>query len=163
MFRNLRIAPEGYGIITFAFIICLLFNILTIHFNLAWLSLTANTMIFLFVGTFYWYGKNTFPQKRIEFFPKTEPSEAVVNITAPIMLINFLKGNLEQVININSMSGIIYHDRVFMMDPASRFLDDIKDRFAVSGRYGHTRNVWTFKRPRAKTYATTKMWEMWSL
>ncbi len=29
-----------------------------------------------------------------------------VNITAPIMLINFLKDNLEQVININSMSGI---------------------------------------------------------
>ena len=27
---------------------------------------------------------------------------------------------------INSMSGIIYHDRVFMMDPPSRFLDDIK-------------------------------------
>ena len=40
--------------------------------------------IFLFVGTFYWYGKNTFPRKRIEFFPKTEPSEAVVNIRAPM-------------------------------------------------------------------------------
>ena len=40
--------------------------------------------IFLFVGTFYWYGTNTFPRKRVEFFPKTEPSEAVVNITAPM-------------------------------------------------------------------------------
>ena len=55
MFRNLRIAPEGYGIITFAFIICLLFNILTIYFNLAWLSLIANTMIFLFVGTCFFF------------------------------------------------------------------------------------------------------------
>ena len=27
---------------------------------------------------------------------------------------------------INSMSGIIFHDRVFMMDPPSRFLDDTK-------------------------------------
>ena len=55
MIRNLRIAPEGYGIITFAFIICLLFNILTIYFNLAWLSLIANTMIFLFVGTCFFF------------------------------------------------------------------------------------------------------------
>ena len=55
MFRNLRIAPEGYGIITLAFIICLLFNILTIYFNLAWLSLIANTMIFLFVGTCFFF------------------------------------------------------------------------------------------------------------
>ena len=45
---------------------------------------TIFVFIFLFVGTFYWYGKNTFPRKRIEFFPKTEPSEAVVNITAPM-------------------------------------------------------------------------------
>ena len=43
---------------------------------------TVIVFIFLFIGTFYWYGTNTFPRKRIEFFPKTEPSEAVVNITA---------------------------------------------------------------------------------
>ena len=55
MFKSLRIAPEGYGIITFAFIVCLLFNILTIYFNLAWLSLIANTMIFLFVGTCFFF------------------------------------------------------------------------------------------------------------
>ena len=55
MIRNLRIAPEGYGIITIAFIICLLFNVLTIYFNLAWLSLIANTMIFLFVGTCFFF------------------------------------------------------------------------------------------------------------
>ena len=55
MIRNLRIAPEGYGIITFAFIICVLFNVLTIYFNLAWLSLIANTMIFLFVGTCFFF------------------------------------------------------------------------------------------------------------
>ena len=46
--------------------------------------ITLFIFIFLFVGTFYWYGKNTFPRKRIEFFPKTEPSEAVVNIRAPL-------------------------------------------------------------------------------
>jgi len=46
--------------------------------------ITLLVFIFLFVGTFYWYGKNTFPRKRIEFFPKTEPSEAVVNIRAPL-------------------------------------------------------------------------------
>lgn len=46
--------------------------------------ITLFVFIFLFVGTFYWYGKNTFPRKRIEFFPKTEPSEAVVNIRAPL-------------------------------------------------------------------------------
>ncbi len=46
--------------------------------------ITIFAFIFLFVGTFYWYGKNTFPRKRIEFFPKTEPSEAVVNIRAPL-------------------------------------------------------------------------------
>ena len=46
--------------------------------------ITLLAFIFLFVGTFYWYGKNTFPRKRIEFFPKTEPSEAVVNIRAPL-------------------------------------------------------------------------------
>ena len=45
---------------------------------------TMLVFIFLFVSTFYWYGNNTFPRKRIEFFPKTEPSEAVVNITAPV-------------------------------------------------------------------------------
>ena len=45
---------------------------------------TIFVFIFLFVGTFYWYGTNTFPRKRIEFFPKNEPSEAVVNITAPM-------------------------------------------------------------------------------
>ncbi|MDC0246490.1 efflux RND transporter permease subunit, partial [Deltaproteobacteria bacterium] len=45
---------------------------------------TILVFIFLFVGTFYWYGTNTFPRKRIEFFPKNEPSEAVVNITAPM-------------------------------------------------------------------------------
>jgi len=45
---------------------------------------TVMVFIFLFIGTFYWYGTNTFPRKRIEFFPKTEPSEAVVNITAPM-------------------------------------------------------------------------------
>ena len=45
---------------------------------------TVIVFIFLFIGTFYWYGTNTFPRKRIEFFPKTEPSEAVVNITAPM-------------------------------------------------------------------------------
>ena len=45
---------------------------------------TMLVFIFLFVSTFYWYGNNTFPRKRIEFFPKTEPSEAVVNITAPM-------------------------------------------------------------------------------
>ena len=55
MFRNLRIAPEGYGIITFTFITCVLFNVLTIYFNLAWLSLIANTMIFLFVGTCFFF------------------------------------------------------------------------------------------------------------
>ena len=55
MIRNLRIAPEGYGIITFAFIICVFFNVLTIYFNLAWLSLIANTMIFLFVGTCFFF------------------------------------------------------------------------------------------------------------
>ena len=55
MIRNLRIAPEGYGIITIAFIICVLFNVLTIYFNLAWLSLIANTMIFLFVGTCFFF------------------------------------------------------------------------------------------------------------
>ena len=55
MIRNLRIAPEGYGIITFAFIICVLFNVLTIYFNLAWLSLISNTMIFLFVGTCFFF------------------------------------------------------------------------------------------------------------
>ena len=46
--------------------------------------ITLLAFIFLFVGTFYWYGKNTFPRKRIEFFPKTEPNEAVVNIRAPL-------------------------------------------------------------------------------
>ncbi len=46
--------------------------------------ITILVFIFMFVGTFYWYGKNTFPRKRIEFFPKTEPSEAVVNIRAPL-------------------------------------------------------------------------------
>jgi len=46
--------------------------------------ITLFAFVFLFVGTFYWYGKNTFPRKRIEFFPKTEPSEAVVNIRAPL-------------------------------------------------------------------------------
>ena len=45
---------------------------------------TVMVFIFLFIGTFYWYGTNTFPRKRVEFFPKTEPSEAVVNITAPM-------------------------------------------------------------------------------
>ena len=55
MIRNLRIAPEGYGIIAFAFIICILFNVLTIYFNLAWLSLIANTLIFLFVGTCFFF------------------------------------------------------------------------------------------------------------
>ena len=55
MIRNLRIAPEGYGIITFAFFICVLFNVLTIYFNLAWLSLIANTMIFLFLGTCFFF------------------------------------------------------------------------------------------------------------
>jgi multidrug efflux pump len=45
---------------------------------------TIMVFIFLFIGTFYWYGTNTFPRKRVEFFPKTEPSEAVVNITAPM-------------------------------------------------------------------------------
>ena len=55
MIRNLRIAPEGYGIITIAFIICVLFNVLTIYFNLAWLSLIANTMIFLFAGTCFFF------------------------------------------------------------------------------------------------------------
>jgi len=46
--------------------------------------ITLFAFVFLFVGTFYWYGKNTFPRKRIEFFPKTEPNEAVVNIRAPL-------------------------------------------------------------------------------
>jgi multidrug efflux pump subunit AcrB len=45
---------------------------------------TVMVFIFLFIGTFYWYATNTFPRKRVEFFPKTEPSEAVVNITAPM-------------------------------------------------------------------------------
>ena len=45
---------------------------------------TVMVFIFLFIGTFYWYATNTFPRKRIEFFPKTEPSEAIVNITAPM-------------------------------------------------------------------------------
>ena len=45
---------------------------------------TIMVFIFLFIGTFYWYGTNTFPRKRVEFFPKTEPSEAIVNITAPM-------------------------------------------------------------------------------
>ena len=45
---------------------------------------TMLVFIFIFVSTFYWYGKNTFPRHRIEFFPNTEPSEAVVNITAPM-------------------------------------------------------------------------------
>ena len=45
---------------------------------------TVMVFIFLFIGTFYWYGTNTFPRKRVEFFPKTEPSEAIVNITAPM-------------------------------------------------------------------------------
>jgi len=45
---------------------------------------TIMVFIALFIGTFYWYGTNTFPRKRVEFFPKTEPSEAVVNITAPM-------------------------------------------------------------------------------
>jgi multidrug efflux pump len=38
----------------------------------------------LFVGTFYVYGKTTLRSKGVEFFPKTEPEEAVVNITAPM-------------------------------------------------------------------------------
>ena len=38
----------------------------------------------LFVGTFYLYGTKTFPRRGIEFFPKTEPDEAVVKITAPM-------------------------------------------------------------------------------
>ena len=38
----------------------------------------------LFFGTFYLYGTKTFPRKGIEFFPKNEPEEAVVNITAPM-------------------------------------------------------------------------------
>ncbi|MEE1576096.1 MAG: efflux RND transporter permease subunit [Deltaproteobacteria bacterium] len=40
--------------------------------------------LILFVGIFYLYGTKTFPRKGIEFFPKTEPEEAVVNITAPM-------------------------------------------------------------------------------
>ena len=55
MFRNLRIAPEGYGIITFAFIICVLFNILTIYFPLLFSGSLANIMIFLFVGTCFFF------------------------------------------------------------------------------------------------------------
>ena len=45
---------------------------------------TVMVFIILFIGTFYWYATNTFPRKRVEFFPKTEPSEAIVNITAPM-------------------------------------------------------------------------------
>ena len=30
---------------------------------------------------------------------------------------------IDEVWAINAMAGVIYHDRVFMMDPASRFLD----------------------------------------
>ena len=57
---------------------------LTLRWVLEFRFITLLIFIFLFVGTFYWYGKNTFPRKRIEFFPKTEPSEAVVNIRAPL-------------------------------------------------------------------------------
>ena len=31
--------------------------------------------------------------------------------------------NFDEVWTINSMSGVIYHDKCFMMDPPSRFLD----------------------------------------
>ena len=30
---------------------------------------------------------------------------------------------IDEVWAINAMAGVVYHDRVFMMDPASRFLD----------------------------------------
>ncbi len=45
--------------------------------------LTIMLFLALFIGTFIWYGTTTFKQQGIEFFPKTEPEEAVVNITAP--------------------------------------------------------------------------------
>ncbi|MED5402235.1 MAG: efflux RND transporter permease subunit, partial [SAR324 cluster bacterium] len=68
--------------------------------------LTIVVFIFLFVGTFYWYGTNTFPRKRIEFFPKNEPSEAVVNITAPM-------GTTLEISDgyVNSVEGYIENDK----------------------------------------------------
>ena len=33
--------------------------------------------------------------------------------------------HFDEVWAINSMSGVIYHDKCFMMDPPSRFLDEI--------------------------------------
>ena len=67
---------------------------------------TILIFIFLFVGTFYWYGTNTFPRKRIEFFPKNEPSEAVVNITAPM-------GTTLEISDgyVNSVEGYIENDK----------------------------------------------------
>ena len=55
MIRNLRIAPEGYSIIAFIFILYLLFNVLNIYFNLAWLNLMTNTIGFLFLGTCFFF------------------------------------------------------------------------------------------------------------
>ncbi|MFL2808870.1 MAG: efflux RND transporter permease subunit, partial [bacterium] len=68
--------------------------------------ITIFVFIFLFVGTFYWYGTNTFPRKRIEFFPKNEPSEAVVNITAPM-------GTTLEISDgyVNSVEGYIENDK----------------------------------------------------
>ncbi len=45
--------------------------------------LTIVVFIGLFIGTFYTYGKYTFPRKGIEFFPKGEPEEVVVSMLAP--------------------------------------------------------------------------------
>ena len=51
---------------------------------LKWRFSLLLVFLMLFFGTFYLYGTKTFPRKGIEFFPKTEPEEAVVNITAPM-------------------------------------------------------------------------------
>ncbi|MEE3123162.1 MAG: efflux RND transporter permease subunit, partial [SAR324 cluster bacterium] len=51
---------------------------------LKWRFSLLFVFLILFVGIFYLYGTKTFPRKGIEFFPKTEPEEAVVNITAPM-------------------------------------------------------------------------------
>ncbi len=38
----------------------------------------------IFVGTFMLYANTTLKSRGVEFFPKTEPEEAVVNVTAPM-------------------------------------------------------------------------------
>ena len=55
MIRNLRLAPEGYSIITISFISFLLSYVISIYLEFIWLNTMTKFMFFLFVGTCYFF------------------------------------------------------------------------------------------------------------